>query len=260
MNGEDKCPVDHASRQAWLDQAKAAGSAANAKLNLTTHDNPGSDTKTEAVCPVDHSARNALLNASKISSTSVSSKTPDACSSDRLDSYSETAATTNGGLSQDREVSSIPRAGTGKNWVYPSQQQFFNAMKRKNFDPNAKDMETIIPIHNAVNERAWMEILKWEEGQGSEACGGPQLVRFEGDASKLTPTARWNMMFGIAKPFDRHDWMIDRCGTKVEYVIDFYTGKPNPLIPEMPSFYLDVRPKLNSVEGVRMRIAKFFGF
>lgn len=64
------------------------------------------------------------------------------------------------------------------------------------------------------------------------------------------------VLFGYQPPFDRHDWVVDRCGKKVEYVIDFYAGKPNPLIPEMPSFYLDVRPKL-SVEGVTMRLERF---
>lgn len=46
---------------------------------------------------------------------------------------------------------------------------FFNAMKRKHYDPNATDMKTIVPIHNAVNERAWSEIKAWEKGRGGEA-------------------------------------------------------------------------------------------
>lgn len=45
---------------------------------------------------------------------------------------------------------------------------FFNAMKRKEWDPKAEDMRTIVPIHNAVNERAWEEIKEWESGRGSE--------------------------------------------------------------------------------------------
>jgi cytochrome c heme-lyase len=223
----DKCPVDHSSRQAWLDKAKETQ---------------------EAKCPVDHGTQQAFLDKAE------------ACSSDRLDSYSNQDLNyVSGELSKEREVSSIPRHGTGKNWVYPSQQQFFNAMKRKNFDPDGRDMQTIIPIHNAVNERAWMEILKWEEGRGGDQCGGPQLIRFEGNAKKLTPNARWNMVWGLQKPFDRHDWVVDRCGTQVEYVIDFYTGKANPMFPDMPSFYIDARPKLNTMEGVKMRVAKWFG-
>mgnify|MGYP002379614640 CR=1 FL=1 len=47
-------------------------------------------------------------------------------------------------------------------------------------------------------------------------------------------------------PFDRHDWIVDRCGTEVRYVIDFYQGE----VPQgsdahhqaPPSaFFLDVR-------------------
>ena len=34
-------------------------------------------------------------------------------------------------LSKDRQVSGIPKAGTDDNWVYPSEQMFFNAMSRK---------------------------------------------------------------------------------------------------------------------------------
>jgi len=161
-------------------------------------------------------------------------------------------------LSSDREVSSIPRFGSDKNWVYPSEQQFFSAMKRKKFDPNAGDMPVIIPIHNAVNERCWSEVLRWERGHGAEACGGPELVKFEGDSSKLTPKAWLNMwVFGATRPFDRHDWTIDRCGVKLDYVIDFYSGKPDPRFPERQSFYLDVRPKLNSWEGIKMRVWKW---
>lgn len=89
-------------------------------------------------------------------------------------------------LNVEREISSIPRAGfEGSNsehnpyskpgnpgepgrWIYPSEEMFFNAMKRKEWDPKAEDMRAIVPIHNAVNERAWKEIKEWEAGWGSE--------------------------------------------------------------------------------------------
>jgi len=32
-------------------------------------------------------------------------------------------------------------------------------------------------MHNAVNERAWAEILRWERGRGGERCGGPRWRR-----------------------------------------------------------------------------------
>ena len=28
----------------------------------------------------------------------------------------------------------------------------------------------------------------------------------------------------FVRPFDRHDWLVDRCGREVRYIIDFYDG------------------------------------
>jgi cytochrome c heme-lyase len=39
---------------------------------------------------------------------------------------------------------------------------FFEAMKRKGYDARVADMKTVVPIHNAVNERAWEQIKEWE--------------------------------------------------------------------------------------------------
>jgi cytochrome c heme-lyase len=137
---------------------------------------------------------------------------------------------------------------------------FFDAMRRKAFSPAESDMSTIVPIHNAVNERAWHEIKSWEAGRGAENCGGPRLESFSGLSTSLTPRARWKSWMGYTKPFDRHDWVVDRCGTKVEYVIDFYAGRSEGKQGEGLNFYLDVRPKLNSIEGWRMRVGRYWGF
>ena len=40
---------------------------------------------------------------------------------------------------------------------------FFDAMRRKGYGASPDDMKTVVPIHNAVNERAWKEIRQWEE-------------------------------------------------------------------------------------------------
>jgi cytochrome c heme-lyase len=87
----------------------------------------------------------------------------------------------------EREVSTIPRGSPvnkeatpanseaesgvseGGNWIYPSEKMFFDAMKRKGHKGEAADMRTIVPIHNAVNERAWREIKEWERPWGSDA-------------------------------------------------------------------------------------------
>jgi cytochrome c heme-lyase len=46
-------------------------------------------------------------------------------------------------------------------WVYPSEQMFYNAMKRKGWQPEEDDMRAIVAIHNTVNERAWAEVRPW---------------------------------------------------------------------------------------------------
>lgn len=120
-------------------------------------------------------------------------------------------------------------------------------------------MQTIVPIHNAVNERAWKEIKEWEKPYGSEQeCGGPRLHSFLGLSTSMSPKARFNTLLGYTAPFDRHDWIVDRCGKKIEYIIDFYAGKENSNNGKL-SFYLDVRPKLNTLEGWKMRAAKTIG-
>ncbi|KAK9478606.1 cytochrome c/c1 heme-lyase [Lipomyces japonicus] len=248
----DACPVDHKTREAWI------------KNNSSGSNNPHAQPPQTSV----------------LSSPLPSTSTPSLVPSQTPPSASAEPADDPEALGKLRQVSSIPRAnvfssyngGEGNNsgnphggavsgsskWVYPSEEMFYNAMKRKNWDPKAADMRVVVPIHNAVNERAWAEILKWESLAGTNTCGGPKLVSFSGDASNLSPRARINTLLGYQSPFDRHDWVVDRCGKKIEYIIDFYAGKPNPASPQIPSFYLDVRPKL-SVDGAWMRFQRFIG-
>lgn len=139
---------------------------------------------------------------------------------------------------------------------------FFDAMRRKGHDNvQGVDMRTVVPIHNAVNERAWKEIKEWEKPyiEGT-VCDGPRLHSFSGLSERMSPKARLNTILGYTAPFDRHDWVVDRCGVQVEYVIDFYAGRSGGTdAMGRPSFYLDVRPKLNSWEGVRMRASRILG-
>lgn len=91
------------------------------------------------------------------------------------------------------------------------------------------------------------------------SCGGPKLLSFMGTSKALTPRARFNTLLGYTAPFDRHDWVIDRCGKRVDYVIDFYSGRDENKPGKSLNFYLDVRPKLNSWEGVVLRARKAVG-
>ncbi|GMH43185.1 hypothetical protein BSKO_11107 [Bryopsis sp. KO-2023] len=164
------------------------------------------------------------------------------------------------GLSQHRAASNIPVAGgslpghqetKSDVWMYPSENQFFNAMKKKGWKPQEKDMGTVVAIHNAVNERAWREVMRWEEMHQSE-CGAPKLKNFRGRPNEFSPKARLLNYLGYKLPFDRHDWVVDRCGREVRYIIDFYNAAP---LPDMPvAMHLDVRPALDSFQGAWDRI------
>lgn len=293
------CPVDHKTRDAWIAQAREAEAQ---KAHAAASQQP-------AVCPVDHHAARAEQKPSSWSQTFSSYlwSTPSSPSPAPTSSTPHAAAAPiQNGLATDRAVSTIPRTSgnlsvcpvphganaapanpanhemesgmdPSGNWVYPSEKMFFDAMKRKGYDARIADMKTVVPIHNAVNERAWKEIKEWEAPYltGSKyafpqiyldipsrtavlttpRCDGPKLDSFANKMDRMTPTARINTILGFTAPFDRHDWVIDRCGTKVEYVIDFYSGRPDG--KGGPSFYLDVRPKLNTWEGVKMRAMRW---
>merc|ERR1712079_775437 len=163
-------------------------------------------------------------------------------------------------LPTERQKSSIPRAGTDQTWVYPSQQMFWNAMLRKGWrwkdeDVDQSTMDSIIKIHNANNEEAWQEVLKWEALHADEGAT-PQLKSFGGKAKDFSPRARMRGMLGYQMPFDRHDWIVDRNGTEVRYIIDCYDSPTDS--PASQKFaQLDVRPALDSRTAVwdRMKMA-----
>lgn len=251
---QPKCPVDHSTRETWVKNLAKEGenSQAGSTGGLPPNHPPTQQNGEQQVCPVDHDTRKVWLQ--KTSGDTV----PEAieCSSDQLPV--EPQYNTNVKLPVEREISSIPRTGSGSHWVYPSQKQFYEAMLRKKWDPAADDMKTVVPIHNSVNERVWSYINFWEKNEGGESCGGIQLSSFKGDAKKLTPRAWFrSSILGYSKPFDRHDWTVNRCGKELEYVIDFYSDDN---AKTGPNIYLDVRPKLNSFEGIRLRIKKAFGW
>ena len=167
----DRCPVDHGS---FVHSATSESGGAGADK-----------------CPVEHGARSTwggLLGPSSSSSASSS-----ASASASASSSSSTSLL--GHLPTAREISSIPRAD-GEKWVYPSEAQFFAAMERKQHNPRAQDMRVVVPIHNAVNERAWGEVLNLERGWGGDKCGGVKLVSFKGRPKDRTPKAWLKTLLG----------------------------------------------------------------
>ncbi|EIW79315.1 cytochrome c and c1 heme-lyase [Coniophora puteana RWD-64-598 SS2] len=170
------------------------------------------------------------------------------------------AASQTAELPIERTISSIPRE-EGSKWEYPSPQQFYNALVRKGWETPEEHIETMVDIHNFLNEQAWLEVLKWERlGRGDSI---PQLARFQGKPGEVSPKARFWLFagwlfpsrFNNEPPFDRHDWVVrrPRTGEEVRYVIDYYSAPPEP--DGSPVFSLDVRPAVDSFSSVKERIA-----
>lgn len=160
-----------------------------------------------------------------------------------------------------RQKSTIPKSGAAENWEYPSQQMFWNAMLRKGWRWNEdnlapKDMDHIIRIHNANNEQAWQEILKWEAMRAEEGHPMPRLKRFGGKAKEYSPRARIRSWLGYELPFDRHDWIVDRNGQEVRYVIDYYDG--GKVNTDFQFTILDVRPALDSFQAFSDRMKVWY--
>lgn len=133
-------------------------------------------------------------------------------------------------LPVDREISSIPRGDSEGNWEYPSPQQMYNAMLRKGFTDTPQDaVESMVAVHNFLNEGAWDEIVGWERifakglKNGWEKCkrgeeniamdalreavmgnadedSTPRLLRFQGRPKELTPKAQMLQTLGWLYP------------------------------------------------------------
>ncbi|KAI1506672.1 cytochrome c and c1 heme-lyase [Biscogniauxia marginata] len=281
----ESCPVDHKAREVWVQHARVAASApAQSPPAAQSQQRPASGWTSYLARvpffsrPSDPSSRqpptaNPLLGTerevSTIPRTSVPS--PFSPSSSTASGITDTDTTTTipprrPAANHEQETGADAASG---NWIYPSEKMFFEAMRRKGHDPRTADMRTVVPIHNAVNERAWAEIKAWEAPwvQGT-SCDGPRLHSFSGLSTHMSPRARVNTLLGYQAPFDRHDWVVDRCGKEIEYVIDFYAGRNPGSAAGGPggggdggklSFYLDVRPKLNTWEGVKMRALRAAG-
>ncbi|KAL7512725.1 hypothetical protein ACHAXN_011535 [Cyclotella atomus] len=174
-------------------------------------------------------------------------------------------------LSTQREISSIPRGDESaeeqapshqpdhsSKWMYPSEQQLYNAMLKKGYRPPIESIPDVLRIHNAVNERSWLQVCKWEKELHGNS--DPKLVRFVGRPKDLSPKAWFNSrILFTQEPFDRHDWYVEaENGEARRYVIDFYEGKEKssrdvktsiqggPIITKPPSMYIDARPALDN--------------
>lgn len=246
------------------------------------------NTETSSRCPIKHDVSNDSaptvwawlgLAQSKDSSAPVDSleSLPDGCKSPTFASLEEAARHAQSPhpdqkipLSTTRQVSSIMR-GTNDDlprhqteysnseeenkWVYPSEQQFYNAMRRKGWSNVPEDsIPTVLQIHNHINERTWRKIREWE---GSDEL---LLARFLGRPNDISPKA-----FLFSKvlrlydpPFDRHDWYVQHANSQEQYryVIDYYyLPNRDPSMPPIP--YVDARPALDHPRALWMQGKQF---
>lgn len=173
-------------------------------------------------------------------------------------------------LSTERVKSTIPKGGTSSTWEYPSPQMFWNAMVRKGKQggSEAEDMDAVVAIHNNMNENTWKVVLQWEalhpapaDVEGAEA----KLLRFTGRPDENSPKARLKQLLGCPEPFDRHDWIVDRAGKEVRYIIDYYHDEEHVQDDGVPKLHdadtvksikIDVRPALDSLDAMLDRAVR----
>lgn len=144
-------------------------------------------------------------------------------------------------------------------WVYPSPQRFYNAMRRKGWSADERDMAAVVSIHNTVNEQTWKQVMQYEQLHAHQ-CSTPKLLKFRGRPSDPSPKARLMSAMGYTAPFDRHDWIVDRCGDHHRYIIDFYAGPEVSLDgePQKPAMHIDARPDIFELSGAIDRAKMIF--
>lgn len=132
-------------------------------------------------------------------------------------------------LPTERDPSSIPKGTGDGNWEYPSPQQMYNALLRKGYtDTDITAVESMVAVHNFLNEGAWNEIVEWErrfgkglmrgweimkrgeenapmmlrrlEAQENDPEPQPTLIRFQGRPKEMTPKAALLQVLGRINP------------------------------------------------------------
>jgi cytochrome c heme-lyase len=157
-----------------------------------------------------------------------------------------------------RVTSSIPRTDSPTPWLYPSESQLHAAITRKGFPVPFDHTKYILLMHNLVNEQCWQHICRYERVASDTTGTELSLKRFQGRPGQWTPRSWFKAnILGHVAPFDRHDWIVQRAdGSECRYVIDFYNGRPS--VEEQVAVYLDVRPAIDNVAGLLLRLRHFY--
>jgi cytochrome c heme-lyase len=282
---ESKCPMDRGDGSYSFDwtklfQAAAAhGPKGSKPLSKYQQEDARNTSQTEGGCPVKHNQiepSGCPVKGSAHPEYNVYSQPIDKTNQmpkgvkTQMPNYQQTTS-----ISTNRVSSSIPKGGGSDDsnksgtWTYPSPQQFYNALSRKGKlgdDTSEEDMESVVALHNNMNEKTWAEVVEWER-QTYKESSSPKLLKFQGRPHDLSPKAALkHYVLGHPLPYDRHDWTVLRDnGSTVRYVIDYYYDETRALETEdsatpalhdrnaTPSLLVDVRPALDGPSQLAAR-------
>ena len=62
-------------------------------------------------------------------------------------------------------------------------------------------MESVVAIHNNMNEKTWRRVLEWEEMHCATCAQPRKLVRFVGRPDELSPKAALQYYLGVTVTF-----------------------------------------------------------
>ena len=63
--------------------------------------------------------------------------------------------------------------------------------------------------------------MRWE-ALHCQQCSDPKLKKFMGRPKQYSPKARLLNFLGYKLPFDRHDWIVNRCGKEVRWAASIF--------------------------------------
>ena len=130
-------------------------SSAASKVKDTSSETAARDSANNIPCKLSNSQHHPDQRAA-LDTNRVTSSIPigDARPRHQKTEQSETCSTNSSACPSSRSTSSDsvpePTANGSSRWVYPSPQQFYNALKRKGFNPDEKDMDTYVLIVHIV--------------------------------------------------------------------------------------------------------------
>lgn len=245
-------------------KSEGGGDAVLGATGCPLHASNAPSSKSTHGCPVQHPSSSASYLAP--TQYDVYGRAIDPRNKMPADANQQKAPGQRADLSTERVASTIPKAGSAATWEYPSPQMFWNALVRKGKadGTSEEEMATVVAVHNNMNELTWREVLEWEklrDARQSTAPHKPRLSRFSGRPHELSLEAKLRTtLLGWPAPFDRHDWIVDRGGDEVRYIIDYYSDESLAHSDALPtalsdssaiqSIVLDVRPALDSVQAV----------